>query len=67
MSTPQQPELHRSGKGATDPKSAKANAATPLSEEGNTGPVPPDNQPGHRPEHDQDKPEGPPGASGSEG
>jgi len=24
------------------------------------GPVPPENQPGHHPEHDQDKPEGPP-------
>ena len=66
MSTPQQPELHRSGKGATDPKSAKAHVDSPASEEGATGPVPPENQPGHRPEHDQDKPEGPPGASASD-
>jgi hypothetical protein len=62
MSTPQQPELHRSGQGATDPKSAKANTSTPPAEQGDAGPVPPDNQPGHHPEHDQDKPEGPPAA-----
>ena len=60
-STPQQPELHRSGKGAPDPKSAKGHVDSPAAEEGNAGPVPPDNQPGHRPEHEQDKPEGPPG------
>ncbi len=57
MSKPQQPELHRSGKGATDPKSAQAQVDGPLSEDGEAGPVPPDNQPGHRPEHDQDKPD----------
>ena len=62
MSKPQQPELHRSGRGATDPHSAKANVDSPAPEEGNAGPVPADNEPGHRPEHDQDKPEGPPGA-----
>jgi hypothetical protein len=61
MSTPQQPELHRSGRGASDPKSAKAHVDGPEAEEGRGGPVPPDNQPGHHPEHDQDKPEGPPG------
>jgi hypothetical protein len=59
-STPQQPELHRSGKGAPDPKSAKGQVDSPAADEGNAGPVPPDNQPGHHPEHDQDKPEGPP-------
>lgn len=26
-------------------------------EDGRTGPVPPDNQPGHHPEHEQDKPD----------
>jgi hypothetical protein len=62
MSTPQQPELHRSGKGATDPKSAKGHVDGPGSEDGNAGPVPPENQPGHHPEHEQDKPEGPPGS-----
>lgn len=60
-STPQQPELHRSGKGATDPKSAKAQVDSPAAEEGNAGPVPPDNQPGHHPENEQDKPVSPPG------
>ena len=60
MSTPQQPELHRSGRGATDPKSAKDRLGGPQGEDGDAGPVPPDNQPGHQPERDQDKPEGPP-------
>ena len=65
MSTPQQPELQRSGRGATDPKSAKDRLGGPDGEEGDAGPVPPDNQPGpvpadQQPEHDQDKPEGPP-------
>ena len=58
MSKPQQPELHRSRKGATDPASAKANpeVSGAVGEEGATGPVPKDNQPGHHPEHEQDKP-----------
>jgi hypothetical protein len=58
MATPQQPELHRSGRGSTDPKSAKTTATTlPLEgSEGTTGPVPEDNQPGHHPETEQDKP-----------
>jgi hypothetical protein len=58
MSTPQQPELHRSGRGASDPKSAKANLDGPGAEEGDAGPVPPDNQPGHHPDEEQDKPVG---------
>jgi hypothetical protein len=57
MSTPQQPELHRSGKGATDPKSAKGHVDSPAAEQGDAGPVPPENRPGHHPEHDQDKPQ----------
>jgi hypothetical protein len=64
MSTPQQPEAHRSGKGASDPKSARGHLGGPQDEEGPTGPVPPENRPGHHPEHEQDKPEGPPGAEG---
>ncbi len=58
MSTPQQPELHRSGKGATDPASAKASAevASNPGVEGSSGPIPEDNQPGHHPEKEQDKP-----------
>ncbi len=64
MSKPQQPELHRSGKGATDPASAKANpevAGNP-GVKGASGPIPEDNLPGHHPEKEQDKPEGPPGS-----
>lgn len=62
MSKPQQPELHRSGKGATDPASAKASPEVNprAGDEGGGGPVPEENLPGHQPEHDQDKPQGPP-------
>ena len=63
MSKPQQPELHRSGKDATGPASAKANPeCNPLAGgAGDTvGPVPEDNLPAHQPDHDQDKPQGPP-------
>lgn len=56
MSTPQQPEIQRSGRGASDPKSAKGHVEGPLEDEGSAGPVPPENQPGHHPEHEQDKP-----------
>ena len=58
MSKPQQPELHRSGKGSTDPANAKANAEVsgPPGAEGAAGPVPEENQPGHHPEEEQDKP-----------
>jgi len=66
MSKPQQPELHRSGLGATDPASAKAAAEVGdnATEGGATGPVPQANRPGHHPPHDQDKPEGPPPGAG---
>lgn len=62
MSKPQQPELHRSGLGATDPASAKAAAEVGGAGRaaGASGPVPEDNLPGHHPEHEQDKPQGPP-------
>ena len=63
MAKPQQPELHRSGKGATDPASAKAKAEVSepgADERGGGGRVPVDNQPGHHPEHEQDKPDRPP-------
>ncbi len=58
MSKPQQPELHRSGKGATDPASAKAAAEVGGNPGagGAVGPVPEDNLPGHHPEQEQDKP-----------
>src|SRR4051794_13464468 len=57
MAKPQQPELHRSGKGATDPASAKSHIDTggPDTDAG-TGPIPEDNLPGHHPDHEQDKP-----------
>ncbi len=66
MSKPQQPELHRSGLGATDPASAKAAAEVGGAgrTSGATGPVPEDNVPGHHPAHEQDKPEGPPPGAG---
>ncbi len=59
MSKPQQPELHRSGRGATDPASAKANpeVGTEVGDEGAPGPVPEANRPGHHPEKEQDKPD----------
>ena len=58
MTKPQQPELRRSGRGATDDDSAKARASRPLDEKGEAGPVPEANAPGHHPEEDQDKPDG---------
>jgi len=60
MSKPQQPELARSGRGATDPASIKTELTAPDTgaERGLATPVPEGNLPGHRPEHDQDKPSG---------
>ena len=62
MAKPQQPELHRSGHTAADPASTKTSAEVAGAPEsgGATGPIPVDNLPGHHPEHEQDKPEGPP-------
>ena len=59
MSKPQQPELHRSGRGATDPASAKANpeVGAEVGSEGGVGPVPEENLPGHHPDQEQDKPD----------
>ena len=58
MSTPQQPELRRSGRGATDEHNAKARAKEEAAQADEPkGWVPPDNRPGHRPEHQQDKPD----------
>ena len=58
MSTPQQPELRRSGRGATDPASTKAavDAGDGGADLGASGPIPEDNRPGHHPEVEQDKP-----------
>ena len=58
MDTPQQPELHRSGRSAADPDAAKATASSdPGSESGSTGRVPEDNRPGHHPDREQDRPD----------
>lgn len=60
MTKPQQTELARSGRGEVDPHSAKTRKGGPTDETAPVGAVPEENLPGHRPEHDQDKPEGPP-------
>ena len=49
--------MARSGRGATDPDSAKARATTKPTDDDRIGPVPEDNQPGHRPKVEQDKPD----------
>jgi pimeloyl-ACP methyl ester carboxylesterase len=61
MVNPQQPELRRSGYGATDAGSAKRRTGPKApANGGGAAPVPEDNLPGHHPDHEQDKPEGPP-------
>ena len=65
MTKPQQPELRRSSLGSTDQEAAELRAGDVLGDSGPDdrgarGPVPEENRPGHRPAHDQDKPEGPP-------
>ncbi len=58
MTKPQQPELRRSGYGATDQESAEIRAGQgPTDTKGEGGKIPEDNQPGHHPEVEQDKPE----------
>jgi hypothetical protein len=60
MNKPQQPELHRSGLGQTDPASIKTDLeVSERAPDGDEpmGPVPAENEAGHRPEHDQDKPD----------
>ena len=60
MSNPQQPELARSRKTpAQDPDAAAAvvEGQQPPGADAPRGPIPPENQPGHRPEHEQDKPD----------
>src|SRR4051794_15046285 len=59
MVKPQQPELHRSGHGASDPSSTKTKVDVTGGGGGDgaaPGPVPDDNLPGHHPDHEQDKP-----------
>ena len=60
MSNPQQPELARSRKTpAQDPDSAAAviEGERGLGSDAPRGPVPPENQPGHHPPEEQDKPD----------
>ena len=60
MTKPQQPELRRSGYGATDQDSAEIRAGQgPDDEKGRTGQIPDENRPGHHPETEQDKPQQP--------
>jgi hypothetical protein len=65
MSKPQQPELARNRKGATDHDGAELRAREGTirasAGAGDIGPVPEENQPGHHPEAEQDKPSRPPG------
>ena len=59
MSRPQQPEIARSGRTDVDPDhagEALEGKRAPRSK-GKTGPVPPENQPGHHPPEEQDKPD----------
>ncbi|MDQ3991833.1 MAG: hypothetical protein M3245_05935 [Actinomycetota bacterium] len=68
MARPQQPELARSERGKFDqdrPSDKQATRGRP-DIEGHAGPVPEENQPGHRPDEEQDKPQGPPGAEASD-
>ena len=57
MSKPQQPELRRSERGATDDDSAKIKAEKASGADQPPGWVPPDNRPGHHPDEEQDKPD----------
>lgn len=60
MTKPQQPELARSGRGEVDPAAVKTRHGGPTDATPPVGAVPEDNLPGHKPEQDQDKPDGPP-------
>jgi hypothetical protein len=57
MTKPQQPEIARSGRSEVDPGAVKTRHGGPTDSTGPVGAVPEDNQPGHHPEHEQDKPE----------
>ena len=59
MGRPQQPELARSAKTDLDPDhvGTELEGRKPVRSGGPTGPVPPENQPGHHPAEEQDKPD----------
>lgn len=72
MVRPQSESLNRSGTTPLTPDSIESELEArrqPTDTDGPTGPVPEANQPGHHPEHEQDKPTGPPATatSGVEG
>jgi hypothetical protein len=59
MTSPQQPELRRSGLGSTDQDAAELRATdhpNPDAGAEGLGPIPEANRPGHHPEQEQDKP-----------
>jgi hypothetical protein len=61
MAKPQQPEIARSGRGAVDPSAVKEQLTAPTTgggENGDLGPIPEDQRPGHHPTVEQDKPSG---------
>jgi hypothetical protein len=60
VTKPQQPELARSGRSEADPAAVKTRHGGPTDSTAPVGTIPEDNLPGHHPEHDQDKPDGPP-------
>ncbi|MGH9009533.1 MAG: hypothetical protein ACRDYF_06730 [Acidimicrobiia bacterium] len=59
MSRPQQPELARSAKTDLDPDHVETGLQGQRKPRagGETGPVPPENEPGHHPPEEQDKPD----------
>ena len=59
MTKPQQPEIRRSERGETDQDGRRQSREEKSTAEtgGRGGPVPPDNEPGHHLEREQDKPE----------
>lgn len=63
MSDPQQPEIRRSERGDVTQEGRRITREEddPGTKRGRSGPVPPENRPGHHPDEEQDKPTGPPG------
>ena len=61
MSGPQQPELRRSGRGevTSEGRREAREETSDASTKGDSGPVPPGNQPGHHPDREQDQPDVP--------
>ena len=57
VTKPQQPEIARSGRSEVDPSSAKIRRGGPSDESPANFAVPPENQPGHHPDKEQDRPD----------